>query len=799
MAKRVLFLRILLGALALLCLVGVARFDNPWKVGLDKLTKPETGAKLADFVNAGEWTACLVNAVLLGALAATVPWWLGALTRENATRRPWWKSRLLWLTGIILFGAFVTPAALPVGENDFFNPFTDFSKAFGRPPASFNDWLVSFQNFVDGSYLVAFTALLILAAAVSWLVLPFGRLDSAEPQRTLAPPRAWIPIFYGLLLLIVGVAGWMRAPRLDHSLWNDEEYSLRRYVWGYQKVTKDDQLKPDRVKWDETFFFNRGANNHIPHSITARLSLETWSRAFKKKGDDRFFSEHAYRLPVFLAGLAGICVLALILAELGLAPVGITAAVLLTLHPWHLRYSVEARGYAWMLLFLLLAILFLNRALRRTPPMDGGRPGRRSGEDDAEIPRMAAGDVRPPSEAETAAGDVRPPSELGRWRDWLLYGLFQFLYIWSFPGAIYVAATMNALVLAWLGWENRASLLRRPLETPIPRLLIVNLLSGMLFLQAMAPSIPQIRLYLQRDISQGQMDAAWWQDIGAHLLGGVQWVQPYASGYDDRTVLGVQWPSITLELAVYILPAILLAGLAFLLWKREWRLLTLASPVAAAVLAYLHTSASGNFLFSWYILYAVPGLCALIALAPAWIGICRSDSTPRRALAAALTCTIIALFSWVNARNFDLVRFVPRQPLNEISAAKRIGWVGFGLTSEVISAANVAVFGVSAEQFRSYEPRVVVLENPDELREFICESEREKKPVLIYISGPRRASEEDRGLYKVATAFASSAGRAQGLEPMFDLELRYFSRRVQSSCEVVNRIIEDNFPKADEP
>jgi uncharacterized membrane protein len=49
--------------------------------------------------------------------------------------------------------------------------------------------------------------------------------------------------------------------------------------------------------------------------------------------------------------------------EMGMPWVGLGAAGLLALHPWHVRYAVEARGYSLMMFFMCLMLLALIRAL----------------------------------------------------------------------------------------------------------------------------------------------------------------------------------------------------------------------------------------------------------------------------------------------------------------------------------------------------------------------------------------------------------------------------------------------------
>lgn len=760
--------RLALGLLAVFLLIGVFEFDSPWKVGIAKLTELDQGAKLADFINAGQWTACLVNAIICAVLAATTPWWYrpGARPQPSPTApaSPWWQrvlsSRVWWIVGILVFGAFITPLALPDPGLSGISP-------------------VPGVDVPEHGFLIAMCALVILAAAVAWLVLPLGQLDRTGEgvPRTLAPPRAWGTIFFLLLLVIIGIAGWLRDPRLDHSLWNDEEYSLRRYIWGYQKVQDDGSLKPDRVKWAEVFFFNRAGNNHNTHSITARLSLDAWEKWFKSPDDTRFFSEHAYRLPGYLAGLVGLMVLALLLADLGLPAMGLTAAAFMTLHPWHLRYSVEARGYAWLLLFLLLAVYCLQRALR-------------SVSDDPEAPP--------------------------RWRWWLGYGLFQFLYMWSFPGALYPAVMLNLGAFAWIAWTQRRILWpgRRPFATALPAWVVVNVASGMLFLQMMAPAIPRIRLYLKdHHVAQGEMNTAWWQDIGAHLISGLQWTQDG----DFLDLSGKLRDSPLAAVGFYLtLAAVVLGAIALVLRMRAHPAVRLTALLAGALvlaspLAYTHMALTGNFLFSWYLLYSVPGLCAFAAAAPLlFAGRVRTAPEGNLRLAPSLAAgglcaVLVAANLALNLEFLHSLRHTPRQPLDAASPESLAGntpWLGiFAHKTRGPSTGNtphgffipaaqeqgnkmVAVFGVSAEQFRSYAPRSEIIKSGEQLRDFFCRTLTSGQTPVVIKSGINMPNAEDSAILeeyerilKVQRTEATNSFdtvRVYGLEPMFTLDITYF-------------------------
>ena len=169
--------------------------------------------------------------------------------------------------------------------------------------------------------------------------------------------------FLILLGIIVGIGIYERAPRLDHSFWNDEEYGFRRYTYGFHRPDKSgDGVELKRIGWEETLFRNR-LNNHILHSISARTVHEFWESNLKSE-DDPPFKESVIRAAPFVCGVGSILATALLLGMLGHRAAGLCAALFLALNPWHMRFSVEARGYAYAMLFIVLATMFAFMALR---------------------------------------------------------------------------------------------------------------------------------------------------------------------------------------------------------------------------------------------------------------------------------------------------------------------------------------------------------------------------------------------------------------------------------------------------
>jgi uncharacterized membrane protein len=82
---------------------------------------------------------------------------------------------------------------------------------------------------------------------------------------------------------------------------------------------------------------------------------------------------------------------------------GVVAAWLLALHPWHIRFTSEARGYSLLLCIIPIVLYFWLRAIRQN-----------------------------------------------EWRWWLLYSGSQFALIYCYPGSLYVLIVLNGATAAWL-------------------------------------------------------------------------------------------------------------------------------------------------------------------------------------------------------------------------------------------------------------------------------------------------------------------------------------------------------------
>ena len=131
-------------------------------------------------------------------------------------------------------------------------------------------------------------------------------------------------------------------PRLDQSLWEDEEYSVRRCIVGEHRLKDDGTVERKYLPWRNTLWNYSSTTNHILQSVLARLSHSIWRGIVRPSGLQ--LSEAAVRLPSYLSGILVVGVIGLLMARFGLAWEGVLAAWLIAIHhyPAALRLRSES-------------------------------------------------------------------------------------------------------------------------------------------------------------------------------------------------------------------------------------------------------------------------------------------------------------------------------------------------------------------------------------------------------------------------------------------------------------------------
>lgn len=431
----------------------------------------------------------------------------------------------------------------------------------------------------------------LLAASTRWWLRPRYLVERSSPRLP-----AGFSMAVGGAMLVCAILG---AVRLDDSLWHDEEYSVRRAILGTYRI-KSDEVKLRELPWAHTFWSYRKPTNHILQSVLSRLSLSAWRMTARPSGLQ--INEIAVRLPSYLAGVLSVGALALMLARAGLPWPGVAAAWLLALHPWHVKLAPEARGYAFVFLFLSLIALCAIQAL-----------------------------------------------DSGRWRWWLGLALSELLLLWTWPPAVFAVVGLNVCLAAMILTGPRPAGIKL---LQAGRWLASGVLAVMALLQLLLPCLPQLQDYANS--SQGfDFHDNWRKNVGSLMLFGAYWSKTgltAASPYWEMLPQAVANPA--LVPASIFLAVLFLALGASTVWRTppHGRWLTLFFLLPGALL-FLIASARGLYLFEWYLAMMLPGLVALVAAGIFSAGNFLARVFSRREVPLIFAVIVVAAFTlltWTN-------------------------------------------------------------------------------------------------------------------------------------------------------
>jgi len=219
---------------------------------------------------------------------------------------------------------------------------------------------------VLGTHLSTLAALAVLGLALitmRWWHPSRPLAPAAPPADQPAPTRWFLPGLGALLLL----AALLRLPLAAGSLWWDELWNIKFATIG---EWRQDKANPENAtflpsSWPRAAWYYNKPTNHPILTLPSKACHEIWQGLTHPK-DPGAFKEIVIRLPVLLAGLGAICLTAFLTRRLAGPGAGLVAAAIMALHPWLLRYGVDARGYGMAVCFMALALFSLERALSGT-------------------------------------------------------------------------------------------------------------------------------------------------------------------------------------------------------------------------------------------------------------------------------------------------------------------------------------------------------------------------------------------------------------------------------------------------
>ena len=554
-----------------------------------------------------------------------------------------------------------------------------------------------------------------LALSARWWTQSLPAIQN--PQSKIQNSKWFWPVVAAAMVL----CGALNAPRLSYSLWDDEEYSVRRVIVGSYPERKDGTIKLKPLNWTETLWYYSKPTNHILQSIAARVSNDLWRTIARPSGLQ--FWEPALRLPSFLAGLAAIGVVALVVRRMGFPAAGAIAAVILALHPWYARFVPEARGYTLVFLLLGLQWLCLLRAIESR----------------------------------------------GLWRWWIGFALAQFAMLWTWPASGTIAAVNNLLIVTWFLFSPAG---RPQAVWQLGRWFAVSCVSGMAVVQMLLPCVPQFSKYLA-DATHAPMEGFWLKNVGSLLVTGSHWSK---SGrldfrYPEFYPFAHAYPWLA-GMLFFLAGVFVLAGGIRLTREKSFVALFPALWLVPALVVFAMAKAKDCYLYEWYVCFTMPGLAALTALGLTTLGSFFPATRPARMMRWGLLVALLAGYAAITQRQRHFLMTRSVQNLRESVLLTRP-------TLNPHDPANEKILTVSTILSPAiYDPRVEVAPSLESLSEFLHEADKNGRPVYLNQGGPSILKTEFPATYAMVTdpTLFEEIADLPGIEEMLDRKVyRYKS------------------------
>jgi hypothetical protein len=521
-----------------------------------------------------------------------------------------------------------------------------------------------------------------------------------------------------LAVILIGATG-LRIPLAGASLWWDEVWQARHASMG---DWRPDRKNPGQWKFRETtvaqaLWNYRKPANHPPMSVASKACHTVWKKLTGARPGE--FREWVLRLPGLVASLAGIALIALLLRVWGQAGAGLMAALFLALHPWHIRYGLDNRGYTFLVPLTLIGLWALWRACGPRPaasPAEGGTDG----------------------EAGAAVVDARDGRRTAG--AWWVFGLTQALLLWSHLLSVWVCLALCATGVWWIGAGHTGPDRWRRLA----RLVAVQIAGAMVFFQLFLPNLLQAMQWGEKNQDGQVLDGALvWHTLTEAATGPVR-------GWGALVVWGVAGVG---------------CGLAW--WRRFPGRVALSLLLVAAGLFLGVIGLTGFYFYPRFLFAVTVPLAMAVGLAVWWAGgRAFGRRRPARAVGTAAVFAAMAGGGWggglkpVVAGGFS--------PLRETADVLR---------RAEAEGAHVFGYGFGAEALQYYLPTLPYAREADAPEALAAALEKARaagRPLLV------ATGYEDLNRLTVPAGFAllDDASRApvvwsgDGLEPQFAYRIR---------------------------
>ncbi len=545
------------------------------------------------------------------------------------------------------------------------------------------------QNIAVGLYWAAAInagMCLLLLASSRWWGRDLDWKDSGErlaasPTTIQVGPRLfWIGLTGAVVL--AGALRWNLAHR---SLWWDELWCVKHAVVGRHDPIQheSEELRFRDAGLDAALWYYKKPTNHYLHSTLSNLAVGAWQKLGGK--DQTEFSDFVVRLPAYLAALASIAGIGILLRWWRYDVAGLTAAWLLAVHPEHIRYGVDARSYSMTVLFAILGCLALSALYF---------------------------------------------SRSGSWRPWLLFGLSQFFLVWNFLYAVWLAAAffVAAGIILFKRSRDREARVRG-----VIRLVFVNVLAGMTFIQLFAPNFIQMKKWMITIHQTDPHQITWplFQDTFSKIFFGMHWSGFHRiKGEDAPGVLDGIAEGDPLSISVMVLTVILmLAGMVHV--SRRCRVLAviLWSVWGAGTVHLLTNYLTQQYYYPRFLIYLVVPLVAGLALGLERVmRIARREAGDPltdvpRAIPVLVYLGMFAGFAWPEIKLLQQRPYAPLRNVAEFLEARN---------AESESGIVVVGYGLGGDIMRIYYPRTRFARSLAEVEKGAAVAAENGKPLYLF-------------------------------------------------------------------
>jgi hypothetical protein len=573
------------------------------------------------------------------------------------------RWRLVLLLGLLVLGAWLVGpyAAFRLPEDPSLVPKPGQSRIHTILVAT---WWAAALN--------AALCALLLATSGFWARperVPLG----AAPRRP-SRPGAGVLV---LLLAATALAGALRWPLAHKSVWWDEAWTVRHTVVGTVEPAEDDpsRLVFEPVSWLDTLFYYRKPTNHVLYSLAARSSVAVWRAA--TGAPPQAWDAFALRFPAYAAALLSVFGLGLLVFRLGFPRAAPAAAFLLAIHPWHIRFGADGRGYAFMVLLAIVAAGLLLRGLRR-----------------------------------------------GGWATWLGYGAAVLAMLWVHALAVYfpLALGLAGVVGLALGPGTPADRAVR-----VARFAVANLLAGMAYLQLMGPNLAQ-SLVLKFEWKQpadvvGQLAHQIW----LFLSTGLPRRQPFVPELAYPSVRTLWGGGLLPRLAIYgVLPFLVAVGLVRALRRPAAERAVWLGVALAVPLALLHRWLQPFLLIERFTIYGLVAVVPLLAVGLEGVLQLAAPARLRRVLVPAGLALGLAAFALLVGPQTRLLLRYPQTASREV--AELLARAGEGVPGGVLRAG----LGLGGNVPDVYDPYVRHVHRGADIAALAERSRAEGRPLYVF-------------------------------------------------------------------